>query len=45
MERAYGKAPRAVEVAQEGIVKHIYECRWLPPDPNDRSRLIEHTNE
>jgi hypothetical protein len=43
MERAYGKPAQAVEVAQAS--KIIYEVRWLPPDPNDRSRLIEETNE
>jgi len=25
----------------EGTVRHIYNIRWLPPDPNDRSVLIE----
>src|SRR6476620_10486099 len=41
LDRAYGRPPQALAVAQEKLVKHIYEIRWLPPDPNDRSNVIE----
>jgi hypothetical protein len=42
MDRAYGKAPVVAQVDQnkrEMAVRRI-EVRWLPPDPNDRSKRI-----
>ena len=39
LDRAYGKPPQAVLGALPR--QQILEVRWLPPDPNDRSRLIE----
>jgi hypothetical protein len=27
------------------IKKIIHEVRWLPPDPADKSKVIEHTDE
>ena len=41
MDRGYGKPAVAVETTQEGTVRHIFNVRWLPPDPNDTSRVIE----
>jgi hypothetical protein len=41
MDRGYGKPAVAVETTQEGTTKHVYQVRWLPPDPNDRSNYIE----
>jgi hypothetical protein len=41
MNRAYGLP---VQVTNETINenrKQILEVRWLPPDPNDHSKLIE----
>ena len=41
MDRAFGKT---VQVTNETINenrKQILEVRWLPPDPNDHSKLIE----
>jgi hypothetical protein len=41
MDRAYGKT---VQVTQENVTenrKQILEVRWLAPDPNDHSKLIE----
>ena len=41
MNRAYGMP---VQVTNENVTEHrkqILEVRWLPPDPADRSRLIE----
>jgi hypothetical protein len=41
MNRAFGLP---VQVTNETINenrKQILEVRWLPPDPNDRSKLIE----
>jgi hypothetical protein len=39
LDRAYGKPPQAVVGTQPR--RQILEVRWLPPDPNDRSRMIE----
>ena len=41
MNRAFGLP---VQVTNENITEHrkqILEVRWLPPDPNDHSKLIE----
>jgi hypothetical protein len=39
LDRAYGKPPQAVVGTETR--RQILEVRWLPPDPNDRSKLIE----
>jgi hypothetical protein len=39
LDRGYGKPPQAVVGVQPR--RQILEVRWLPPDPNDRSRMIE----
>ena len=39
LDRGYGKPPQAVAGAPPR--RQILEVRWLPPDPSDRSRLIE----
>jgi hypothetical protein len=41
--RGYGRAPVQVTVDQTNVSasKVVYEVRWLPPDPNDHSRVIE----
>jgi hypothetical protein len=26
---------------QDRQIRHIYNIRWLPPDPNDHSNVIE----
>jgi hypothetical protein len=45
MDRAYGKAFQALDVTQliqeQSLQKVIHEVRWLPPDPNDHSNVIE----
>src|SRR5262249_12872789 len=45
MDRAYGKPLQAVMMdatSQEtSLRKVVHEVRWLPPDPNDRSRVTE----
>ena len=38
LDRAYGKPPQALVGHQDAQVRHIVSVRWLPPDPNDRSR-------
>ena len=41
MNRAHGMP---VQVTHESVTenrKQILEVRWMPPDPNDRSKLIE----
>ena len=40
LDRGYGKPPQAV-VANQDTRRQILEIRWLPPDPNDRSKVIE----
>jgi hypothetical protein len=41
--RALGRVPQLVEqvIEDNQQIKHIYEIRWLPPDPNDHSNYIE----
>ena len=41
--RGYGRAPVQVTMDQTSVSakKIIHEVRWLPPDPNDTSKLIE----
>jgi hypothetical protein len=42
LDRAYGRAPQAIVSALETKVRRvIHEVPWLPPDPNDHSRVIE----
>jgi hypothetical protein len=43
MDRAYGKPPMAMQIdgRQEQLKEIIYTIRWLPPDRNDHSRVIE----
>jgi hypothetical protein len=45
MDRAYGRPAVAVQVDQTtretALKKVIHEIRWLSPDPNDRSNVIE----
>jgi len=33
-----GRPVQPVEATTDSNVKHIIGVRWLPPDPNDRSR-------
>jgi hypothetical protein len=40
IDRAFGHVPTPVEVEEESTRKIIYEVRWLPPDPNDRSNYV-----
>ena len=41
LDRALGRSTQAVETTEEGTVHHVYSVRWLPPDPNDHSNVIE----
>jgi hypothetical protein len=49
MNRAFGLPFQAIDVnmlaKSQHVEKVIHEVRWLPPDPNDKSKLIEHTDE
>ena len=40
-EAAYGRPVQAVDVAEEGTVRHVHIVKWLPPDPADTSNYIE----
>jgi hypothetical protein len=40
LDHAYGKPPQAL-VGTQNARRQVLEVRWLPPDPNDRSRVIE----
>ena len=39
LDRAYGRPPVAIDATtrEMALKKIIYEVRWMPPDPNDRS--------
>jgi len=41
LDRAYGRPPQAVMDVPDKPVRQILEVRWLPPDPNDHSKVIE----
>src|SRR5215469_4687727 len=43
LDRAYGRPPLSVEVdrRQTEFKRIIHEVRWMNPDPNDHSRVIE----
>jgi hypothetical protein len=41
MAYGFGKPPQAIEAHFREQRHQILEIRWLPPDPNDRSKLIE----
>jgi hypothetical protein len=41
LEYGFGKPGIHVEVEQQAAEKLIIEARWLPPDPNDHSKVIE----
>jgi hypothetical protein len=41
-EAAFGKPARAADATfNEEPQKIVHEVRWLPPDPNDHSKVIE----
>ena len=41
LDRAYGRPPQAIMTTPDQPVRTIIEARWLPPDPNDHSRVIK----
>ena len=41
LDRGFGRPLQAVQVDQQSASKIIHEVRWLPPDPNDHSKVIE----
>ena len=41
LDRGYGKPPQAVAAHFQQPTKRILEVRWMPPDPNDRSRAVD----
>jgi hypothetical protein len=41
LDRAYGRPPQAIMPIPDQPVRTIIEARWLPPDPNDHSRVIK----
>jgi hypothetical protein len=41
VDRALGRSTPAIENPEEGEVKRTLIVRWMPPDPNDRSKVIE----
>jgi hypothetical protein len=40
-EAAFGRPVQPIAESSEGRVIHEYRIRWLPPDPNDHSKVIE----
>jgi acyl-CoA synthetase (AMP-forming)/AMP-acid ligase II len=41
VDRALGRPTQAIENPEEGKVQRTLIVRWMPPDPNDRSKVIE----
>ena len=43
LDRVYGRPPVAIDATTRelSLKKVIHEVRWLPPDPNDKSKVIE----
>jgi hypothetical protein len=43
LDRGYGRPPVSIDATTQklSLQKIIHEVRWLPPDPNDHSKLIE----
>ena len=43
LDRVYGRPPVAIDATtrEPSLKKVIHEVRWLPPDPNDKSKVIE----
>ena len=45
MDRAFGRPATAVSIDQTAhemsLKKIVHQIRWLPPDPNDHSKVIE----
>jgi hypothetical protein len=41
MDRAFGEPPQAIAAHFQQHTMQILEVRWLPPDPNDHSKVIE----
>jgi hypothetical protein len=41
MAYGFGKPPQAIEAHFQEHSHKILEVRWMPPDPNDRSKVIE----
>ena len=41
LDRALGRPTQAIENPEEGEVQRTLIVRWMPPDPNDRSNVIE----
>jgi hypothetical protein len=40
-EAAYGKPGQAIQLERAPQVQRTLIVRWMPPDPNDRSNVIE----
>jgi hypothetical protein len=49
MDRAYGRPPVAMEIdatnQEMSLKKIVHVVRWLPPDPNDTSNVIQHQDD
>jgi hypothetical protein len=47
LDRAYGRPPVATDATTQdlSLKKIIHEVRWLPPDPNDTSKEIQHQDD
>jgi hypothetical protein len=41
MAYGFGKPPQAIEAHFTEQRRQILGVRWMPPDPNDHSKLIE----
>jgi hypothetical protein len=41
VDRALGRPTQAIENPEEGEAQRTLIVRWMPPDPNDRSNVIQ----
>ena len=40
-EAAFGKPGQAVDTTPKQQTKQVLHVRWLPPNPNDRSKAVD----
>jgi hypothetical protein len=47
LDRAYGRPPVAIDATTQdlSLKKIVHVVRWLPPDPNDTSKEIQHQDD
>ena len=41
LNRGFGRPPVSAELTADSELRQEVFVRWLPPDPNDKSKVIE----